>query len=82
MINITNKKVGKLKDIIENPCDILDYAYDQKMQNGYVSRTDGHEEFLNRIIYEASGKRKGEYFYLAPCYSSSRYCYRIYITLK
>lgn len=79
MTYITKNIIGKVKDYIKNSDDVFSKTYDQKKQLGYVTRKVSHEEFLNRNVYEASGKRKGEYFYLSPSFNSSRYCYRIYI---
>lgn len=46
-------------------------------QNGYVSRK---VDIGKQIVYEAKGKRKGQFYILEPCFTSSRYCFRHYLT--
>lgn len=47
-------------------------------QNGYVSRKPVDEG--KRIVYEAKGNRKGQFYVLQPCFNSTRYCFRHYLT--
>lgn len=58
--------------------DLIKQGYhfsDVKLQRGYVSRkTDiGQSE-----VMQAGGSRKGQFYVLAPCFRSTRYCYRQY----
>lgn len=47
---------------------------------GYVSRR-GNPDFS--IVYIAGkGKRAGQFYYLAPCYDTTRYCWRVYIARR
>ena len=61
--------------------DYLDAGYHldggMTYQRGYVSRK---VDLGEQIVYEAKGKRKGELYILVPCYTSSRYCFRHYLT--
>jgi len=45
-------------------------------QSGYVSRK---ADMSKQIVYEAKGSRKGQFYVLAPCFKSTRYCYRQYL---
>lgn len=47
-------------------------------QRGYVSRKPTDEG--KRIVYEAKGNRRGQFYILEPCFTSSRYCFRHYLT--
>ena len=49
---------------------------DVKLQRGYTSRKIPTDE---REVFEASGRRKGQLYFLAPCSYSTRYCYRQYL---
>ena len=48
-------------------------------QRGYVSRKT---DIGNQIVHIAGGKRKGDPYILVPCFTSSRYCFRHYLTKK
>ena len=49
-------------------------------QSGYCSRT-GNPDFS--IVYIAGkGKRAGQLYYLAPCFDSTFYCYRVWLTKR
>ena len=50
---------------------------DIKYQRGYVSRKNYNPDI--QTVYTAGGKRKGDKYYLVPCYNSTQYCYRQYI---
>ena len=50
--------------------------YDKSYQSGYVSRK---ADLLKAVVHTAKGNRKGEQYILAPCWRSTRYCYRLYI---
>lgn len=62
--------------------DYLDMGYHldgvMTYQRGYVSRKPMDEG--KRIVYEAKGNRKGQFYILEPCYTSSQYCFRHYLT--
>lgn len=62
--------------------DYLDMGYrldgGMTYQRGYVSRKPMDEG--KRIVYEAKGNRKGQFYVLEPCFTSSRYCFRHYLT--
>ena len=46
-------------------------------QAGYVSRKGNPEQ---SIVYIAGkGKRQGQFYYLAPCYDTTRYCLRVWL---
>lgn len=67
-----------LKEAYENGYRLADCQY----QNGYVSRKcdiDMIEPEKIRV-YEAGGKRKGQLYVLRPCFNTSRYCFRQYLT--
>ena len=49
-----------------------------RLQRGYVTRKPRDPEEIE--VQEARGYRGGELYYLAPNFSSTRYCYRIYLT--
>lgn len=51
---------------------------DRKMQRGYIPKKY-RKDLTDCIVYEASGKRKGEYYILYQCYYSNNYIYRYYI---
>ena len=51
--------------------------YDRKFTLGYTSRKPMRPE--NKQVYTAGGSRKGELYYMAPCWKSTIYCYRVYI---
>lgn len=46
-------------------------------QAGYVSRKGNPE--LSIIYIAGKGRRQGQFYYLAPCLNSTRYCWRVYI---
>lgn len=50
---------------------------DIKYQSGYVSRKTDPE---TRTVLTAKGNRKGQLYVLLPCYTSTRYCLRQYLT--
>lgn len=48
-----------------------------RRQAGYVSRRGDIEK---SIVYIAGrGKKQGQFYYLAPCFDSTRYCLRVYL---
>ena len=58
--------------------ELLDMGYhkaDMQYTKGYVSRK---QDDMLAEVHEAGGNRKGEYYALVPCFSSSRYCFRQY----
>ena len=61
--------------------DYLDMGYHldggMTYQSGYVSRK---VDIGKQIVYEAKGKRKGQFYILEPCFTSTRYCFRHYLT--
>ena len=61
--------------------DYLDAGYrldgGKSYTKGYVSRK---VDLGNQIVYEAGGNRKGQFYILAPSYTSTRYCFRHYLT--
>ena len=60
--------------------ELLNKGYsegDTAYQRGYVSRRNF--EPGNQEVYQAGGSRKGQYYYLAPCYHSTKYCVRCYL---
>lgn len=61
--------------------DYLDAGYHldggMTYQRGYVSRKVDVGE---QIVHEAGGRRKGQLYILEPCFSSSQYCFRHYLT--
>lgn len=48
---------------------------DYRRQRGYVSRKPAND----RAVFVAGGNRAGELYYLAPCFDSSQYCWRVYL---
>lgn len=46
-------------------------------QKGYVSRKIDIGE---QQVHVAGGNRKGQYYVLEPCYHSTKYCFRHYLT--
>lgn len=50
---------------------------DMMYQTGYVSRK---VDLGNQIVCTAGGRRKGEPYILRPCFKSTRYCFRHYLT--
>ena len=62
-----------LKEAIANGYKIGD----RKMQRGYVSRKIPN--CTDIPVFVAGGRRKNEFYYLAPCWNSTRYCYRQYL---
>lgn len=50
---------------------------DMKYQRGYVSRKTNREE---QKVHIAGGNRKGQLYVLVPCFESTQYCYRLYLT--
>lgn len=62
--------------------DYLDMGYHldggMEYQNGYVSRKI--KDLGNQIVYEAGGRMKGQFYILEPCFTSTRYCFRHYLT--
>lgn len=46
-------------------------------QSEYVSRRDDIE--LSIVYVAGKGKRSGQLYYLAPCYDSTFYCWRVYL---
>lgn len=49
---------------------------DRKLFRGYVSRKIDTDK---QPLKEAKGFRKGQFYVELPCYSSSRYSYRVYL---
>jgi len=49
---------------------------DSSRQRGYVSRKPA----TDRAVFVAGGNRAGELYYLAPCFDSTKYCYRQYLS--
>lgn len=50
---------------------------EKSLEAGYVSRRGNIE---NSIVYIAGkGRRAGQFYYLAPNYETTRYCWRVYI---
>lgn len=47
-------------------------------QRGYVSRKGFDAD--NAQVYDAGGRLKGWKYYLAPNWSSSQYCFRVYLS--
>lgn len=46
-------------------------------QRGYVSRK---VDIGEQPVLEAKGNRNGQFYILVPCHTSSRYCFRHYLT--
>lgn len=74
MVNINNKKVGTLGEFLKNGWSVADFKY----QRGYMSRKS--VVYDDAVYIVEHGRRKGEYFALRPCYISTRYCFRVYLT--
>lgn len=55
------------------------YVDDVRLERGYVSRRVNVDE---QLVLEAGGRRKGETYVSAPCFESTRYKYRYYLTKK
>lgn len=58
--------------------ELMEMGYEKadiKYARGYVSRK---QDELNAEVHEAGGSRKGEYYALLPCFTSSQYCFRQY----
>lgn len=49
-----------------------------KYQRGYVSRK-GYD-LDNATVYTAKGSRNGQLYVLTPCWTSTQYCFRQYLT--
>lgn len=52
---------------------------DRKYTRSYVSRKIRIED---QPVKLAGGNRKGQLYVLAPCFTSSQYCYRVYLTRR
>jgi hypothetical protein len=50
---------------------------DQTYQRGYISRKIDPN---NQVVMVAGGNRKGDKYILLPCWHSTQYCIRQYIT--
>lgn len=50
---------------------------DQKYERGYISRRDWSRE--SSPLHLAKGNRRGELYYYAPAYNTTRYCVRVYL---
>lgn len=70
------KKVGTLKEFEEKGYRMN--GGDTSAQHGYVSRKLSITRPENPV-YEAGGRRKGEFFILSPRFDSSNYCTRVYL---
>ena len=76
---IGNKNERRTK-IMMNLKQALEQGYkmaDMKYQRGYVSRKVNREE---QEVHVAGGNRKGQLYVLVPCFTSTQYCYRLYLT--
>lgn len=62
-----------LKEALEQGYKMADMKY----QRGYVSRKTNREE---QKVQVAGGSRKGQLYVLVPCFESTQYCYRLYLT--
>lgn len=61
-----------VRDYLDNGYRVDDAAY----QRGYVSRkADIHQS----EVMIAGGSRKGQPYFLGPCFHSSQYCLRHYL---
>ena len=61
-----------------------DYGYAETgevtSEAGYVTRKGNRE---NSVVYIAGkGKRAGQFYYLAPRFDTTRYCWRVYIARR
>ena len=50
------------------------------LQRGYVKRTAPYLSYYDQELIPAGGSRKGQFYVLFPCYHTSRYCERHYLT--
>lgn len=51
---------------------------DTKYQRGYISR---RVDPGAQVVHTASGNRKGQKYVLLPCFHSTQYCIRQYLTI-
>ena len=51
---------------------------DTKYQRGYISRKIDPD---NQPVLTAKGNRRGQKYVLLPCYHSTQYCIRQYLTI-
>ena len=58
-----------------------EYGYtesgERTKQSEYVSRRGDIEKSL--VYIAGKGRRAGQFYYLAPCYDSTLYCWRVYL---
>ena len=50
---------------------------DRTFQRGYLSRKT---DVFKQEVKSAGGSRQGQIYYLAPCWKTTNYCYRVYLT--
>ena len=74
MISINNPIVGNYQQYLEDGYEISDV----KCQRGYVSRKNIPNCDIPVYIVNR-GKRTGDVFIIRPCFSSTLFCYRLYL---
>ena len=60
--------------------DALEEGYwrnEIRTQKGYCTRKHRNPDEIE--VHFAEGNRKGEPYYLEPCFTSTRYCFRVYL---
>lgn len=53
------------------------FSDDVTYQKGYVSRK-GFDRY-SAEVHEGKGFRKGQLYFLSPCYHTTQYCFRTYL---
>lgn len=77
-MNTENRSNGMARPRTAGEAKAAGYeVYATAYQRGYVSRRG---DWRDAIVYTAGGSRRGELYYLAPSYKSTRYCLRRYIS--
>lgn len=70
-----------MKEVIMTLREALDEGYklnNMTYQRGYVTRKPRKPEEI--WVKTAGGTRKGELYILMPCFTSTRFCYRVYLS--
>lgn len=78
MVHINNVKAGTYEEFLEK--GYRPYGEPMK-QLGYVSRKPLllKNSLVKPVYIAGRGRRAGQLFILIPCFTSTRFCYRMYL---